>query len=407
MSTGLFEAQVARVRRLEVILKVAERCNINCTYCYFFNGADQSYLLHPKFLSSTTAAETSGFLARAARELGLRQVQIDFHGGEPLLLGKRRFADMCSRFEDDLADLVELTLCVQTNGMLVDDEWVDLFAEHSVAVGVSVDGPVDYHDEHRVTHSGAGTHAEVVAGLQLLLDAGRAGRIREPGVLCVIDPGRDPVRIYEYFTRVLGVTAMDFLLPDATWDDFPEEPVARAREAERYGDFLTRLYHAWAADDDPGIQVRILNSALRLILGGASQFSGLGGEVAPALTVSSDGAIGPDDTLRACGTDAVTTSAHVATASIASLSREPVVAHAMESAGVLPGPCRGCNWRKVCGGGALVNRYRAGSFDQPSVLCEGLKKFYATVAADQINKGLSLESLLETLEMAEAATPSS
>lgn len=407
MPTESLAARIARVRRLEVILKVAERCNINCTYCYFFNGADQSYQLHPKSISDATCVETMEFLARSARDLHLRQIQIDFHGGEPLLLGPERFARLCSLFEDGLRDLVELTLCVQTNGMLIDDGWIDVFAEHDLAVGVSLDGPADYHDQHRVTHGGAGTHAEVVAGLERLLEAAGEGRIRVPGVLCVIDPARDPVRIYEYFTRDLGINAMDFLLPDATWHDFPEDHEERSPAAMAYGDYLARLYHAWVDDDDPDIQVRILNSALRLILGGSSQFSGLGGEVAPAITISSDGSVGPDDTLRACGSEAVVTEQHVGTATMRSLSMEAAVIAAMEAAESLPQPCRSCSWQRVCGGGALVNRFRSGTFDQPSVLCEGLMKFYSAVAADQINKGLRLSDLLGTLGLSTKETTSS
>ena len=35
------------VQFVEVILKTAERCNLNCSYCYFFHGGDDSYKKHP------------------------------------------------------------------------------------------------------------------------------------------------------------------------------------------------------------------------------------------------------------------------------------------------------------------------------------------------------------------------
>ena len=57
---------------------------------------------------------------------------------------------------------------IQTNGMLLTREWCDLFKKWDVGVGVSIDGPKQLHDAHRVTRTGQGTFEKTVAGIRLL-----------------------------------------------------------------------------------------------------------------------------------------------------------------------------------------------------------------------------------------------
>lgn len=161
-------------------------------------------------------------------------------------------------------------------------------------MGTSIDGPAEYHDEARVDFRGRGTYERAVAGLSLLRAAYDLGRLPSLGVLTVIDPTRSAARIYRHIVHELGVRSIDFLLPDLTHDSFVP---AEGRRPEDYGAFLCDAFDAWAEDGDPNIQVRVLNSAMSLLLGGRSWVSGFGPDVAPAITVASDGSVGPDDLL--------------------------------------------------------------------------------------------------------------
>jgi uncharacterized protein len=65
---------------------------------------------------------------------------VTLHGGEPTLVGATRaraFFDMARRGLQDVADV---RLVIQTNGTRLTREWVELFDEHRVDVGVSMDG---------------------------------------------------------------------------------------------------------------------------------------------------------------------------------------------------------------------------------------------------------------------------
>lgn len=378
--------------RVEVILKVAERCNINCSYCYFFHSADDSYKRHAPIIASSTVHAVAHYLREGAEALDLRHIQIDFHGGEPLLMPQLQFASMCRLFRDVLGGAVDLRLCVQTNAMLVDSSWIELFSEYGVNVSTSLDGPLDYHDRYRVDFRGHGTHARTVAGIHQLREAVARGALPGFGVLCVINPEHSASRIYRYFVDELGLDSMDFLLPEMTHDSYSGPPPTA------YGEFLCELFHAWAGDDEPRIQVRILNSVMSLMLGGRTRVVGFGPEMPAAITIASSGAIGPDDTFRVCGTEYIDAGMTVFNTNLSTFLESRFMREFVKAKQQLAAQCQGCCWERVCGGGQLPHRYGSRhGFDAPSIFCEGLKPFFAEVARYLLAHGVPQERLLAVL----------
>lgn len=375
---------------LEVIVKVAERCNIACTYCYFFRGADQSYREHPARLTATTAAALPPYLALGARALDLDKVCVDFHGGEPLLMGREQFDALCVALRSVIGEVAPVELRCQTNGMLIDDTWIELFERHQVRVGVSIDGPREYHDEHRIGFDGRGTYDRVVAGIDRLRAAVAAGRLETFGVLCVIQPDRSARRIYRHLVDDLGIRMMDFLLPDNTHDAQDPFPV------QRYGAFLCDLLSAWAEDADSPVRVRILESVYAVLLGGESRMMGFRRRPHHVITVSSNGFVGPDDTLRSCGRELMETGFNVATSELVDYLSSEAYRSIASAQGHLPTDCRACPWQRVCGGGLLVNRFaRATGFDNRSVYCDALQDLYAFAAAHLIRSGVPEDEIVE------------
>jgi uncharacterized protein len=343
-------------------------------------------------MSSDTIRATANFLREGQRSIGLKSIRVDFHGGEPLLLGKARFSEACQIFQDCLSDKLDLKLSLQTNAILIDPEWIDIFSRFDVGVGVSLDGPPDYNDSERIDFRGRGTHSRTVRGVAMLCSAAAEGRITRIGVLCVINPKNSARRIYRYFVDDLGIDYMDFLLPDLTHDSF------QGQDATAYGRFLCEAFDVWTEDDNPQIQVRVLNSVLSLMLGGHSWVDGYGHEIAPALTISSSGSIGPNDLLRACGPEIMRIGADVRTATLQGYFDSEFRARLETQRIDLARTCLRCCWLEVCGGGLLVHRYqKASGFKNPSVLCDGLKMLYSRVAAHLLSNGLPLNRLRKVL----------
>ena len=249
---------MARTSHLQIVLKVSERCNIKCTYCYFFFGGDQSYKNHAAVIEDDSIEAVARFLEREIASEGIDRVSIALHGGEPLLMKKQRFARMLERLTRATAS-TKLTVSLQTNGMLIDDEWVDIFTQYQIQVGVSLDGPRRMNDVYRIDKRNAGTYDRSVEGLKRVQNASMAGWLPDPAILCVINVRNDPKAIFEHFVGELGVKKLDFLLPDENHEVFDRNTIGE------YGKFLSTAFHLWVKENDPSISIRIFEHLVFLL----------------------------------------------------------------------------------------------------------------------------------------------
>lgn len=368
-----------QLKHLEVILKTVERCNINCTYCYFFNGGDQSYLKHPPYISQKTIKQIANFLKQGCLEMQVKSLKIDFHGGEPLMQKIDDFNRMCETFIDVLAPATQLEFNLQTNAMLINDRWIEALAKYRVGIGVSLDGPPEYNDIYRLDKRGRSTYDKVVKGIRLLQHAAKDYPFLEPAVLCVINPDYSAKRIYRHFVDELKFTSIDFLLPDITHD--MATTMANFQPAV-YGEFLKTIIAEWTYDDNPEIFIRILNSVLTMLLGGATALHGFGVEKDDftAFTIASNGLLSPDDTLRSADTILMETGLTAYNATLKQFVNSPIMRLLNNSAATLPEDCAGCPWTPICRGGSLIHRYSKDElFTNKSVLCPSLITLFHTV----------------------------
>ena len=373
-----------KLRALDVVLKVTERCNLDCDYCYFFNAGDDSYKDHAAFIARDTVALVVRRLRQFASERELERVAIHLHGGEPLLLPKARFNSICNEIRSNLEPIVDLTITVQTNGVLIDLDWIEIFNRHGVAVGVSLDGTKDHNDAHRLDHRGRSSYQATVRGLALCQEHLH----RPPGVLSVIGEDFHPRQVYEHFRHDLHLANVDFLLPDLNHDNFDGKP-------EAYGDFLIEVFDMMV-DDEEAVSVRIIDHFVASLYGQKNFLFGAGRDDPEYLliTVSSDGGVGPDDTLRSTRFWNGHEYQDLKRFSLEDIIESPLF-HELEYARQTPAAaCSDCCWREVCGGGQPVHRYSTTSgFDNPTVYCEGLDKFYTHVLKHLTLHGEPLEKI--------------
>jgi uncharacterized protein len=99
----------------------------------------------------------------------LQQVELIFHGGEPLLAGKHFFRQFTEEAHCILLPDVTPIFNMQTNGTLLDAEWLDLLIDLKIGFGISLDGPKEINDRHRVDHRGAGSYDAVRKAVDLVL----------------------------------------------------------------------------------------------------------------------------------------------------------------------------------------------------------------------------------------------
>jgi uncharacterized protein len=362
----------AAIHLRQFILKVASRCNLNCSYCYMYNLADTTYRNYPtKYMEPSVQIAAFDRIREYVGEAALSQSSVILHGGEPLLLGHQRFAELGEELRGRLGSDVYVTL--QTNGTLIDSRWIELFRQYRVHVGVSIDGTKASHNRFRVDHAGRGSYDATLAGLS---------RLREDlpdlftGILCVIDIESDPVEVYRHI-RSLGILWMDFLLPDATHD----APQPGYGTAPLYGAWLCGVYDEWLREDNPAVRIRSLESIVRALLGFRGITDTFGGNPLGYVVVETDGRFGAVDSLRAVQEGLTQTNMDVLRHGFADLSRASIIRDMQSGRNGLSETCLACTYSKECGGGYFPHRYRRDTrFKNPSVYCWDLFHLFSHIS---------------------------
>jgi uncharacterized protein len=354
------------------ILKVASRCNLNCTYCYVYNKGDDSYLAQPRLMSSDTVAAVLSRVAAYCREQDLHEVTFIFHGGEPLLAGPEFFRQFVAKAAAVLGDDVAPAFALETNGTLITADWLDLFHELGINFGISLDGTPALHDAHRVDHSGRGSYARVRRAIDTVLADRRCDALFG-GVLTVIDLAADPVGLYDHY-REIGLGRCDFLLPDGTYDHPP--PLRPTDDpGTPYADWLIAIFDTWFDNEDTTLSIRFFEEIIGLLFAATPGTDALGGGRNGLLVIETDGGIEPVDVLKICGPAFTKLDLNVHRNDIRDACAADLVRAYQQGSGALCEACRACPVVSICGGGYLPHRYSSvNGFANPSIYCRDLMK---------------------------------
>jgi uncharacterized protein len=316
------------------------------------------------------------------RFTGQEYTEIVFHGGEPFLIGAAVFDEWCAMARARLAGITRAGFAIQTNGTLIDDEWIEVIRRHRIQIGISMDGPKAIHDVFRVDHAGRGSHAQVEQGIARLREA------RIPfGILCVITPGADPLAVHRYFLS-LGCKQITYVLPHFTWDTIG--PVHQLHGPTPCADFLIPVFDDWWFNATPDIHIGDLRNMARIVMGGSSQIETIGNVPPRYVFIESDGEMEGLDNLRACKDGLSKMHLNVRDAEFRDILRAGNMhATAIFEGMPLSAACRACPECDTCGGGYLPHRFSsANGFDNPSVWCADLLRLFAHI---RLRMGVTVE----------------
>ncbi len=118
-------------------------------------------------MSSSTLSEALEFIKNIVQETRQATVKVTFHGGEPLVAGLRFWQEALEGLLNRFA-ASRLRLSLQSNLWLLNDDLCQLFAQHPIEIGTSLDGPADITDKQR----GSGYFARTMRGIQKARDSG-------------------------------------------------------------------------------------------------------------------------------------------------------------------------------------------------------------------------------------------
>jgi uncharacterized protein len=292
---------------------------------------------------------------------------LTFHGGEPTLIGVKRFEKMVQKAQSILGNEFLGRISIQTNGVLLSPEWARVLRDYDIVVGISLDGPAEIHNRNRPKHDGKGSYNLALRGLELLQDAEVS-----VGILCVIDPLVDGLSVYRHF-RQLGVSIIDFLLPDVTHDTKKiYYPIGHSTTP--VASYLIPIFEDWFSEDNPDIRIRIFWNLLRQLLGGTPETDGFGNLGMSYAVIESNGDIEALDALKVCAPGINSSGLNIVQNGLNDIDRgNAFVRDAVCGLIPLPTGCASCREKEVCAGGYLPHRYsHTNGFNNPSVWCSDI-----------------------------------
>src|SRR5215475_7780700 len=179
-------------------------CNLDCRYCFFLSK-DR---LYPRSNFRMAEDVLEAYIRQVLEAQRSPRVTIAWQGGEPTLMGLEFFRKADALARKHLRPGIALEHTIQTNGVLLDDEWCEFLAGNGFLIGLSIDGPQALHDAYRVNKAGDPTFSQVMRAVRLMQRYGV-----EFNVLCTVHDVNvaHPLEVYRFFRDEVGSQFLQFI----------------------------------------------------------------------------------------------------------------------------------------------------------------------------------------------------
>ena len=370
---------------LYVMLKPAgAHCNLACKYCYYLEK-NNLYQNTPRHLMSDEMLEQ--FTREYIEAQTMPQVLFTWHGGEPLMRSID-FYKKALALQKKYAHGKQIDNVIQTNGTLLTDEWCEFFAQNHWLVGISIDGPQEYHDHYRVTPAGKPSWEKVMQGISLL----KKHRV-EWNAMAVVNAynAEHPLEFYHFFRdngcQYLQFTPIVERLTEhedgrtlASLADDREIPLADASVTpQQWGNFLCTIFDDWVRHDVGKTFVEIFDCTLANWMGVLPGICAYSKECGHAGVMehngdvySCDHFVFPEYKLGNIREQSL----------IDMLYGEKQQAFSRLKHTSLPRQCKECEMEFACHGECPKNRFEKDKYGEPGLnyLCQGYYQYYTHVA---------------------------
>lgn len=243
------------------------RCNLRCDYCYFLKK--KSMYQNRSFLMSDTIMEC--FVRQTISAHNTPSITIAWQGGEPTLMGIDFFRRVVKIEKKYLTPGKRLENSFQTNGVLLNEEWCLFLKENNFLVGLSLDGPAEFHDAFRKDRNGRSVFNKVSNAVKLL----HRYNI-EFNILCTVNAinCHCPMEVYHFFRDELEVQYLQFIpiveRDNANGNQQGNKLTKRSVPSESYGKFLIEIFDEWVSRDVGSMFIQLFDSVLESYVYGYS-----------------------------------------------------------------------------------------------------------------------------------------
>jgi len=362
-------------------------CNLACRYCYYLDKAGIYGGSEPRMSLQMLETFTKAYIE--ANEVP--QVQFNWHGGEPLLMGidfYRKALELQRKYGAGKT----ISNTIQTNGTLLDARWASFLSDNGFLTGISIDGPQEIHDRYRLDRGGAPTFSKVMQGIEALQRAGA-----EFNTMTTISRAGEGHGLEVYkFLKSIGSRFMQFMpvvehvrnpLSKSGKEDRSARPVITAPETEgsrlapwsvsstAFGTYMCDIFDEWVKNDVGTIFVNMFDTALANWCGvesgicayaetcGGNSIIEHNGDLYPC-----DHFVYPEYRLGNLLEDDLKTL----------MTSSAQVKFGISKRGGLPRKCLKCTYRFACHGECPKHRFNHTDSGEKglNVLCDGYFRFY-------------------------------
>lgn len=370
---------------LYVMLKPAgAHCNLACKYCYYLEKNNLYQNSHRHLMTDEMLEQ---FTREYIEAQTMPQVLFTWHGGEPLM-HSIDFYKKALALQKKYAHGKQIDNVIQTNGTLLTDEWCEFFAKNHWLVGISIDGPQEYHDHYRVTPAGKPSWEKVMQGIQLL----KKHRV-EWNAMAVVNAynAEHPLEFYHFFRdngcQYLQFTPIVERLTEhedgrtlASLADDREIPLTDASVTpQQWGNFLCTIFDDWVRHDVGKTFVEIFDCTLANWMGVLPGICAYSKECGHAGVMehngdvySCDHFVFPEYKLG-----------NIREQSLIDMlygEKQQVFSRLKHTS--LPRQCKECDMEFACHGECPKNRFEKDKYGEPGLnyLCQGYYQYYSHVA---------------------------
>lgn len=345
-----------------LIKPASSACNMRCSYCFYNAIADNRTNAFEGMMTLDTLEQ----MVKEALEIAEGNCFFAFQGGEPTLRGLDFYKTLIELVEKHNHRKIKVNYAIQTNGILIDDEWAAFFAENNFLVGLSLDGPEEIHNLNRKMQNGDISYNKVM----------KAARIMTKykvdfNILCVVT-GRVAKRIgkiYNFFKKQ-GFNFLQFIpcLEPLESQRGTSDYYLSIKEFENY---LITLFDLWYNDFIKGeyISIRHIDNFINIVMGNPPEMCSMAGRCTVQYVVEGDGGVYPCDfyvydqwRLGTIGNE-----------SLVDMRNNNIAKQFIEESLILPEKCRSCVHLPICRNGCRRERVEE---ERINYYCEAWKNFF-------------------------------
>lgn len=351
---------------ISVMIKPASGlCNMKCEYCFYAdemnNRHQASYGIMQPEVVQNVIKKTLSFATSSCTFI--------FQGGEPTLAGLafyQQWIDCEKRYN---VKHIEIYHAIQTNGLLIDEDWCRFFKENKFLVGLSLDGVELTHDVYRKDSLGNGTYQKVIDVAQKLQKAEV-----EFNILTVVNKEtavQIPLIYDMYKKHNFSWQQYIACLPPIKAN--PQE-IDYSVSPEMYGDFLIKLFSLWEKDVWNGTQpyIRQFENYIGILLGVKPESCEQRGVCGFQTVVEADGSVYPCDFYVL---DEYRLG-NLSTEDFDSIEKARHKSNFVKRSYNHVDSCLQCEYHFICRGGCYRNRVQISGKSGQNYLCSGYKKFF-------------------------------